>query len=585
VTTTGTMSGHRRAAAGRAVPGPERRGHLAPRIPDDPLTALDPAGLFPALGRVTAALSRDPRAVVELWQRWAEEQTSAVAAAVLRASGGQSAGPVPPDPADRRFADAAWERNPAWFLLRQSYLLACRLGESLVEAADVDEPTRRKARFLLGGLLDAAAPTNLLATNPGALKAAFDSGGASVVQGWRNFLRDLAENHGQPRQVIPGSMAVGRDLAVTPGKVVFRNDLVEVLQYAPQTDTVHEVPLLISPPWINKFYLMDLARGRSLVEWAVRQGHTVFALSYRNPDATMAGVTLDDYLLQGPRAALDVIRDITGSSEVDLVGLCLGGTLTAALLAWLDAVGEGARVRTATLINTLVDFSEPGDLGVFTDERTVARLERQMRREGFLKGESMRGTFDAMRARDLLWSYAVQGWLFGEDPQTFDILAWNADSTRMPAGMHSFYLRSCYLDNALASGRMELAGQRLDLGRIRQDVYCVAAEQDHIALWRSVYCGARFLGGEVRFVLSNAGHVAAVVNPPHPKARHRASGSTLLPDDPDAWLAAATERGETWWEDWARWLAERAGPRREPPPLESAAYPVLGDAPGTYVFG
>ncbi len=505
-------------------------------------------------------------------------------AALLRGLGQDASGPLPVDRGDRRYADPAWRRHPAYWLLRQQHGLLERLALQLVEVADVDEPTRRKARFVVRQLVSASAPANFFVTNPAAHKAAYESAGRSLLDGTSNFLRDLRKNKGRPRQVVSGTLQVGRDLAMTPGKVVFKNDLMELLQYAPQTETVHQVPLLLSPPWINKYYLLDLAPNRSLVEWAVRHGHTVFVISYRNPDATMSSVSLDDYLVSGPRAALDVIEDITGAPEVDLLGLCLGGSLTAALVAYLGAVGDD-RVRTVTLVNTLLDFSEPGDLGIFTDEKTVSRLEKRMQREGYLSGESMRSTFDVLRADDLLWSYAVSGWLLGQEPRAFDILSWNSDSTRMPAGMHSFYLRSCYLRNEFAQGRMELAGQRLDLSTIKQDTYVVSAEQDHIAPWQSVYRGARLLPARLRFVLSDAGHVAGVVNPPGAAARYRVADSPELPEDPQAWLATAEEYRRSWWEDWSEWIAERAGDRQAPPALGSERYPVLGDAPGMYVLG
>ena len=569
------------AGAAREPETTRGAGLLAPR---DALGDLDPAGLVPALGQVVSSLVRDPaRAAPALFGYLADAPRSA-ASALLRGLGQPAEGALPVGKGDRRYADASWQQHPAYWLLRQQHGLLERLALQLVDAADVEEPVRRKAGFLVRQLVSASAPTNFLLTNPAALKAAYESGGRSVLDGARNFLRDLTENQGRPRQVVPGALQVGRDLATTPGKVVFRNELMELLQYEPQTETVHEVPLLFSPPWINKYYLLDLAPGRSLVEWAVRQGHTVFVISYRNPDTTMSGVSLDDYLVNGPQAALDVIEDITGASKVNILGLCLGGTLTAATVAYLASVGD-ERLNSVTLLNTLLDFSEPGDLGIFTDEKTVSRLEKTMRKEGFLKGESMRQTFDVLRADDLVWSYAVSGWLMGQEPRSFDILSWNADSTRMPAGMHSFYLRSCYLDNELAAGRMELAGQRLDLQRVTQDTYVVAAEQDHIAPWRSVYRGVRLLPSRKRFVLSDAGHVAGVVNPPSRSARYRVADTWDLPDDPDAWLATTTEHRRSWWEDWSPWLADRSGSRQAPPPTGSDRHPVLGDAPGTFVLG
>jgi polyhydroxyalkanoate synthase len=545
--------------------------------------SLDPASFGPAMVRTAMALAAQPVQVATAGARYAAGLAKATAAATTRALGATTDGPVQPSK-DNRFADPAWTENAAFWWLRQSYQLWDRMLTDLVDGAAVPEQTRRKASFATRMLVDALAPTNNPLTNPTVVKRAMETGGLSLARGARNFLTDLATNKGQPRQVATGVHEVGKNLAVSPGKVVFRNDLMELIQYAPVTETVYRTPLLISPPWINKYYIMDLAPGRSLVEWAVAHGHTVFLLSYRNPDQTMRSIRLDDYLLSGPVTALDVIRDITGEEKVNLLGLCLGGTLTMALLAYLDTTGQD-RINSATFLNTLVDFSDPGVLGVFTDERTVAKLEQTMRKTGFLPADNMRRTFDVLRSNDLIWNYVVKNWMLGQDPPAFDILTWNADATRMPADMHSFYLRSCYLENQLARGVMELAGQRLDVRAVQQDVYFLAAEQDHIAPWRSSYKGALLPKGEVRFVLSNSGHIAGIVNPPHPKSLHRAMDGGSLPADPDEWYAKASVHRTTWWEDWATWIGDRAGARGTPPSLGSAAHQPLADAPGTYVYG
>lgn len=556
--------------ANRAVPG----GGL--------MSQYDPASFGNAMLRLGLRLGASPVKTVGALNSYALGAVRATSAGVLRALGQPAAGPVPDPPRDKRFSDPTWEQNPLYFALRQQHLVLERLVSDLLDVGDLDPATRTKAGFLLRQLVDAAAPTNTFLGNPVAVKRAYETGGASVLRGARTFLDDLVNNGGRPRQTVPGQFVVGRDLAATPGTVVFRNELMELLQYSPQTEQVHEIPLLLSPPWINKYYMMDLAPGRSLVEWAVQHGLTVFAISYRNPDESMRGVSFDDYLVNGPRQALDVIEEITGQNQVNVLGLCLGGTLTMATLAYLATVGD-RRVHTGTLLNTLVDFSEPGVLGVFTDASTVERLERRMARSGFLAGTDMRSTFDLLRSNDLIWSYVVNNWLMGEDPKPFDLLAWNDDSTRMPAGMHSFYLRSCYLDNELARGVMELAGERLDLGAVTEDLYFVAAEQDHIAPWRSVYQGALLPKGDVRFVLSNSGHIAGVVNPPNPKSKHWVLDEGELPRDPDVWRSEAELRPVSWWEDWTPWIVARSGELREPPPVGSTQHPALGDAPGTYV--
>ena len=478
--------------------------------------------------------------------------------------------------------------SPWYALLRAEHELIARNLRELVAALAADPelgaPTRRKLAFLAEQAVAATAPENWPWSNPAVLRAALDTGGRSLLRGARNALRDLAAG-GAPLQTPAGALVPGRDLALTPGSVVFRNRLVEVIQYAPRTAGVHAVPLLVSPPWVNKYYVLDLAPGRSIVEWAVAHGHTVFAISYRNPDAALRDLTMSDYLEDGLLAALDVATDVTGAAEVNVAALCVGGTLATAGAAWLAARGERG-IRSLTLLNTLLDFTDPGPLGAFIDEEAVDRLERSLAPIGYFPAAGMKAVFDLLRPRDLLWGYAVHGWLLGEDPPPSDLLTWNADSTRMPAAMHIEYLRTCYLENRLAEGKLELAGQRLGLGTVRQDAYVVGAVTDHIAPWTSAHAGARLLGGDVRFVLSTAGHVAGVVNPPGDPAaaRRRHWTDAPLAADPATWLAAAVERPGSWWPDWAEWLAARAGELVPPPPTGSAAHPVIEPAPGRYVL-
>ena len=544
---------------------------------------LDPISLFPAVLRTSVAAASRPDKVASVLTGTAGEMLRATAAATVRAVGGTPAY-EPKRAKDKRFADPTWSGNAGYWLLREVY---CGWEQSLlaiVRDADTSPEVRQKAEFATQLMIDTLAPTNFVLGNPAVIKKAVETGGLSLAKGARNFVHDLLTNQGAPRQVTPGVHAVGKDMAVTPGKVVFRNELMELIQYAPSTAEVHEIPLLFSPPWINKYYVMDLAPGRSLVQWAVDHGHTVFMISYRNPDQQMRHVKMDDYLISGPVAALEVVGNITGAEKINLLGLCLGGTLTMATLAYLDAVGLEL-INSATFLNTLIDFSEPGLLGVFTDEATINRLERTMKRTGFLPKENMQRSFNLLRTNDLIWNYVVSSWLMGEEPPAFDLLSWNNDSTRMPAEMHTFYLRSCYVENQLARGVMELAGQSLDLGKVDQDLYFLSAEQDHIAPWRSAYAGARLPAGNVRFVLSNAGHIAGIVNPPSPKSLYRVIESDQpLPADPADWLAAATTHTRTWWEDWAEWIAARAGAMRKPPRMGNRKYRPISDAPGTYVL-
>jgi polyhydroxyalkanoate synthase subunit PhaC len=543
---------------------------------------VDPMDFGSSVLSVLGRAAGRPDEVRDAWLRFATAMAEAWPAAVGHWLGEDGEPPVPVDDRDKRFADPAWDGNPGYFALRQAYLAARRLGEDLLAAGQGDRVTDQKARLAVALAFDALAPTNFLPTNPAALKRAYETAGASVAAGFRNFLDDLVHNQGRPRQVDTTPFELGRNLAATPGKVVFRNDLMELIQYAPQTKRVHSVPLLASPPWINKYYIMDLAPERSFLEWAVQHRRTVFAISYRNPDATMSGVTLDDYIIHGPKTALDVISDITGSPKIDIVGLCLGGAVTAMLAAYLTETGDD-RIGSVTLLNTLLDYSEPGVLGTFADERSIERLDAQMARSGVMEGSTMAGTFDMLRANDLIFNYVVSNWLMGKSPPAFDILAWNADSTRLPAAMHSFYLRALYAQNQLARGEMELAGQVLSLADVKSDTYIVGAINDHIVPWPGSYKSTRELGGTVRFVLSSGGHIAGIVNPPGPKAWHETGEHS--PEDPARWRKAAERHDGSWWEDWTRWADARAGRLAAPPPMGSDRYPALGAAPGEYVRG
>jgi polyhydroxyalkanoate synthase subunit PhaC len=547
------------------------------------LGRLDPLAVLSPLLQAGLSAASHPDKIAGAFGRAAGEMLRATTAATVRAVGGKPSY-EPKHGKDRRFGDPAWSENAGYWWLREIYHDWEQALLDIVRGTDTPPATKQKAEFAVQLMIDALAPTNFIPGNPAVIKKALETGGLSLTKGARNFIHDLRTNGGVPRQVVPGAHTVGKDMAITPGKVVFRNELMELIQYEPSTAEVHKIPLLFSPPWINKYYIMDLAPGRSLVQWAVDHGHTAFMISYRNPDEQMRHVKMDDYLISGPIAALEVVRDITGAEKVNLLGLCLGGTLTMATLAYLDAVGLDL-INSATFLNTLIDFNEPGLLGVFTDEASIRRLERTMQRTGFLPKEEMQRSFNLLRTNDLIWNYAVSSWLMGEEPPAFDLLSWNNDSTRMPAEMHSFYLRSCYLGNELARGVMELAGQRLDLEKVDQDLYFLSAEQDHIAPWRSSYVGALLPGGDVRFVLSNSGHIAGIVNPPSPKSIHYvAEGDQPLPETSDEWLAAATMHPVTWWEDWAKWIGERAGKMRKPPRMGSRKYRPITDAPGTYVL-
>lgn len=544
---------------------------------------VDAAGFAEALGLAARAVLAGPAEPARAAARLLGELARIPVVAATRWLGQDAEPVVELDPRDRRFADPAWSTNPAFFAIRQAYLATARCSRDVLASARLEPATARKAEMALDLLLDALAPTNFAVSNPAVLKRAFDTAGGSLARGAQQFLDDLRHNGGRPRQVDTSGFSVGENLACTPAKVVYRNELMELLQYEPQTDEVHATPLLCSPPWINKYYVMDLAPGRSFIEWAVQHGRTVFAISYKNPTADMSGTTMDDYLVHGPKTALDVITEITGAERVDIAGLCLGGALTAITAAYLVQAGD-ERIGTLTLLNTMLDYAEPGVLGAFTDERTVERLERKMQRDGTLDGASMAGTFDILRANDLIFNYVVSNWLLGQSPPAFDILAWNADSTRMPAAMHAFYLRNFYVRNRLAAGSLEIAGTTIDLGVIKSPTYVVSAINDHIVPWAAAYRTTGLVSGPVRFVLGSGGHIAGIVSPPGPKAWHQVAESSANPAAADEWRAGAVRQSGTWWADWVSWAAESAGPMITPPSTGSRAHPVLGEGPGEYVL-
>jgi len=550
-------------------------------VAEDPLIGADPVAFLRALVTAGGSLAKNPAGTAAAGGRLIIGLVAAVRAAGSRAVGGDESGPVSPAPADKRFADPAYADNPLYYLLQQQYLLSSQMVDELLDAAELSATEEIKARFAAGFIIDALAPTNTFYGNPAALRRAFDTGGKSVFRGAKNMLDDIVHNGGWPSQVDSSGFEVGVNMAATPGSVIYRSDLIELIQYEPQEKQVHAVPLLFCPPWINKYYIMDLAPGRSLIEWAVQHGHTTFAISYRNPDVSMRNLNFEDYLYQGVLDAVRVVREITGAPEVNTLSVCLGGTLTAVALAHNAANGDHS-IKSATFLNTLTDFTSPGVLGVFTDEPTIAGLERQMAKEGFLDSSKMAHTFDALRANDLIFSYVVNNWLLGNRPPGFDLLVWNKDSTRMPAKMHSQYLRSCYLRNDFARGEFDVGGQKVNPAKVDIDTYVLSAVDDHIVPWISGYKTTQLLGGNNRFVLSTSGHIAGIVNPPGPKAKHWTNDNT--PADPQEWMEDATLQNGTWWEDWAKWIARQGGPKVAPPrKVGSKDYPVIERAPGSYV--
>jgi polyhydroxyalkanoate synthase subunit PhaC len=546
---------------------------------------VDPLGWSGATAAVAARAAGHPAALLGATAKLAGSSARATVHTARMLAGLPAEPAVAPEAGDNRFTDPAWTQNPFFAALQQAYLIGCQYLDDVLAAGRGDDITDRKAAMALHLIADGLAPTNFLATNPSALVRAFQTGGRSVAAGMRYTLNDIRQRRGFPSQVDASGFKLGDNLAATAGSVIYRNELIELIQYKPQTDQVREVPVLFSPPWINKYYIMDLAPGRSLVEWAIRQGRTGFMLSYRNPDESMRDLTMDDYLTEGVLAALDVVTAITKADRVDVVSVCLGGAMATMAAAYLKAGGDD-RIGALTLINTILDYSEPGDLCTMVDPATLERLAIRMNETGFLAAEDMSAAFDILRPRDLIFRYVVSHWLLGEPTSAFDILAWNADSTRMPAAMHSAYLHSLYGRNELATGDFELAGRRLDLGAVTNDTYVVGAVNDHIVPWPASYAATRLLGGPVRYVLSNGGHIAGIVNPPSPKAWLEASEHrTGYPERPDQWRAACTRQSTSWWQDWASWSDSLAGDQIKPPTVGNSRYRRLTDAPGDYVHG
>ncbi len=492
---------------------------------------------------------------------------------------------VVPEPGDRRFKDDEWQDNLTFDFIKQAYLLAARstLDHARYLNGD-DEHTARKLQFYARQLVDAMAPTNFALTNPQVIRRTLETGGLNVLRGLSHLLADLERGRGRLRITMTDEsrFRLGENVATTPGKIVWQNELMQLIQYAPTTQTVYRRPLLIVPPWINKYYILDLRPKNSFIRWAVAAGHTVFVISWVNPDASLAAKSFDDYMREGPLAALDAMQRATGESEFKVIGYCLGGTLLAAALAWLEAHGD-TRIRAATLLAAMTDFSEPGDLGVFIDAEQLALIDKQMARDGYFEGRSMAEAFNLLRANDLIWSFVVNNYLLGNEPFAFDLLYWNSDSTRMPREMHGFYLHKMYLENQLCRpGGLTLDGTPIDLGVVRVPTYVLATRDDHIAPWKSSFAVTGLFNGPVRFVLGASGHIAGVVNPPA-AGKYGYWTNPARRNEPDAWLADAEFKEGSWWLDWKRWVARyngKKGPARHP---GDGALDVIEDAPGSYV--
>lgn len=536
------------------------------------------------LGAVTQAYMNDPQklmdAQMQLWNAYGQLWQNAWAKLL-----GQQPPPVAePARADKRFKDKDWQEHTVFDFLKQFYLISANWAQDMVKNAEgVDEHTRRKARFYVEQIANALSPSNFAITNPEVLRTTLATNGANLIEGLKHLQEDMQTPDGRLRikQTDMTAFEIGRNIATTPGKVVFRNETFELIQYSPTQEETYAYPLVIFPPWINKFYILDLNAKKSFVKWAVDQGLTVFIVSWVNADEKQARKSFSDYMREGFLEAVQAAMDATGAEKVNVIGYCIGGTLTAASLGWMAAQND-KRVNAATFFTTQVDFEKAGDLLVYVDEEQVKWIEGRMKEKGYLPGTRMADAFNLLRSNDLIWSYVVNNYMLGKEPMPFDLLYWNADSTRMPAGVHSFYLRECYMANKLSQGKMVLDNVRIDLKKVKIPVYNLAAREDHIAPLASVFRLGRFFGGDTRLVVSGSGHIAGVVNPPEANKYQywtNEKGAANLDD----WLKGATETPGSWWPDWAKWIGERSGAKVKAPTPGSGKLKVIGDAPGTYV--
>jgi polyhydroxyalkanoate synthase len=536
------------------------------------------------LGRVAERWVNDPRKIIEAQGALTSDFLS-LWSNTLKRAGGEDAPPVAePDKRDARFADPDWSAHPMFDFVKQAYLIGSRWAEAMVDKAeDLDPHTREKARFYVKQISSALSPSNFVATNPELLRETLAQNGENLVRGMKMLAEDIEAGGGELkiRQSDTRAFEVGVNIATTPGKVIFRNEIIELIQYSPTTPDVLKRPLLIVPPWINKFYILDLNAEKSFIRWCVGQGLTVFCISWVNPDERHAAKDFESYMREGVFAALDAIEQATGEKSFTAIGYCVGGTLLAVTLAYMAAVKD-KRIASATFFTTQVDFAKAGELSVFVDEEQIRAIEEQMAGTGYLDGARMAGAFNMLRPNDLIWSYAINNYLKGKTPTAFDLLYWNSDSTRMPAANHSFYLRNCYLENRLSKGEMRVGGKTLDLGKVTIPVYNLAAREDHIAPANSVFIGSQCFGGPVDYVVSGSGHIAGVVNPPS-KVKYQYWTGGKPQGAYEDWIKTATETPGSWWPHWFSWIEQQAPKRVKAREPGAGKLKAIEDAPGSYV--
>jgi polyhydroxyalkanoate synthase len=558
---------------------PREEGKIKSDVSDDV------AEVVKTVGRVAEYWMSDPQRALELQTSLGRAYLDLWAGAVKRMAGEAAAPVVAPEPKDKRFADPEWSQNQFFDFLKQAYLLTAQWGERLVkDAAGIDEHTRQKAAFYVKQIANAISPSNFVLTNPELLRETMSSNAGNLARGMHMLAEDIKAGQGNLKisQSDASTFEVGRNLALSPGKVIYQNDLMQLIQYQATTKEVFKVPLLIVPPWINKFYILDLTPEKSFIKWCTDNGLTVFVISWVNPDAKLAAKSFEQYMRDGVLAALDAIEAVTGENKVNAIGYCVGGTLLSIALAYLAAKKDD-RVLSATLFAAQIDFTYAGDLMVFVDDERIKQLEAHMNEQGYLEASSMANAFNMLRSNDLIWPYVVNNYMRGKKPFPFDILYWNSDATRMPAANHSFYLRNCYLENRLSKGEMEIAGEKLDLREVTVPVYNLATRDDHIAPAKSVLYGSQYFGGPVKYVLAGSGHIAGVVNPPSKAKYQYWTGSPPDGADLDAWLKSATEHPGSWWPDWLDWLKSKGAeivPARD---IGGGKLLPIEDAPGSYV--